>query len=115
MPSERVAQRLQDILDNIQRIREYTKDLDQSTYLKRPMVMDAVERCLERIAEAARKLGNRFDERFPDVDLPKLRQFGSVLRHDYDAINPLLVWLYVENRLDDLETMAQVLVAEETG
>ena len=86
LPTEKPAQRIHDILANITSIESYTKDLSKGTFSHDRMVVDAVERCLERIAEAARKLGHTFDTAMPeDVDLHALRQFGSVLRHDYDA------------------------------
>lgn len=113
MPSERPVQRLQDILENIERVRSYTAGLDREAYLRTPLVMDAVERCLERMAEAARKLGDRYDGLNPEADLPSLRRFGSVLRHDYDAINPLLVWLLIENRLDVLEATVRHALSSE--
>jgi uncharacterized protein with HEPN domain len=64
---------------------------------------DAVERCLERIAEAARKIGDRLDADCPEVEFDKLRRLGSVLRHDCDEIMPPLVWRSVTTRLDALE------------
>ena len=45
MPSERPARRLRDVVANIERIKCYCAGLD------------AVERCLARISEAAVKLG----------------------------------------------------------
>ena len=64
---------------------------------------DAVERCLERICEAARKLGDALDAKYPEVEFAKLRQLGSVLRHHYDDIDTDLLWRSVTERLDPLE------------
>ncbi len=65
---------------------------------------DAVERCLEkRICEAARKLGDALDAKYPEAEFPKLRQLGSVLRHDYDDIDTDMLWRSVTERLDPLE------------
>jgi len=107
MPSNDPAQRLDDILENIGRIRSYTKGMDEAGFLKDAKTKDAVERCFERIAEAVRKLGDQFDADYPDLDLPALRGFGSVLRHDYDSVQPALLWGFVKDRLVPLETMAR--------
>ena len=64
---------------------------------------DAAERCLERISEAARKLGESLDAKYPDVEFRKLRQLGSVLRHDYDEIRADMLWRSLNSRLDPLE------------
>lgn len=108
MPSNDPAQRLDDILENIRRIRSYTKGMDETGFLKDAKTIDAVERCFERIAEAARRLGDRFDADYPALDLPALRGFGSVLRHDYDSVQPALLWGFVRDRLDPLEAMARI-------
>lgn len=107
MPSERPAQRFRDIRANVTRIRSHTQGLTAERFVRDPMAVDAVERCFERIAEAARKLGDRYDAAYPELDLPSLRQFGSKLRHDYDQIQPLLVWRMIARRLDALDAMAQ--------
>src|SRR5258708_37839491 len=44
------------MLDNIERIRAWTDGLTMEAYRNRPMLRDAVERCLERISEASRRL-----------------------------------------------------------
>ena len=113
MPSERPAQRIHDILTNIASIEEYTRGLGPDTFAKNRMVVDAVERCLERIAEAARKLGSRFDEEMPEeVDLPALRRFGSVLRHDYDVLDTRIVWNAVVDKLPPLKATFEKLAEQ---
>jgi uncharacterized protein with HEPN domain len=107
MPSERPRQRWKDIIENCARIRRYSDGINEAEYLDDTMVQDAVERCFERIAEAARKLGDGFDADYPDADLPALRRFGSVLRHDYDAINPTAMWRFIKVRLAILEAAAE--------
>ena len=62
MPTDEAPRRINDILKNIASIETYTQGLTAQTLQDNPMAADAVERCLERIAEAARKLGPRFDD-----------------------------------------------------
>lgn len=106
MPTNDPILRLEDILENIARIRAYTEGMTETKFSADLKTIDAVERCLERIAEAARKLGEEFDTLYPDLDLPQLRGFGNVLRHDYDVIQPVLLWGFVQRRLSPLESMA---------
>ena len=70
------------------------------------------ERCLERICEAARKLGDSLDAKYPAAEFPKLRQLGSVLRHDYDYIDTDMLWRSVTERLDPLEHACLAELAE---
>ena len=54
MPSKRPRTRFQDIIYNVGAIRRYTKGLNKKTFVKDDLVVDAVERCLSRITEAAK-------------------------------------------------------------
>ncbi|MCF6187234.1 MAG: diguanylate cyclase [Desulfobulbaceae bacterium] len=108
MPSSYPAQRLDDILENIGRIREYTNGMDLTNFIADRKTADAVERCFQRISEAALKLGDRYDADYPDLDLAALRGFGNVLRHDYDSVQPVLLWGFVRDRLEPMESMARI-------
>ncbi|HTZ79936.1 MAG TPA: HepT-like ribonuclease domain-containing protein [Stellaceae bacterium] len=104
MSSSEPTRRLQDILANVDRIRRHIDKMSAARFAADDKTQDAVERCLERISEAARKLGDRFDTIYPEVEFSKLRQLGSVLRHDYDDIDADILWRTVMERLDPLET-----------
>ncbi len=95
--------RLRDILENISRVRAYVHGMTTQQLVSDRKTQDAVERCLERICEAARKLGDTLDAKYPEVEFEKLRQLGSVLRHDYDDIDTDMLWRSVTERLDPLE------------
>ena len=56
MPSEVPRERLQDIVTHIDRVRAHLKGVKLGAELD-DKTRDAVERCLERINEAAKKLG----------------------------------------------------------
>ena len=115
MPSRNPAQRLDDILENIARLRAHVEGMDEAAFLRDAKTIDAVERCIERIAEAARKLGDAHDGAYPGLALPALRQLGSILRHDYDGVQPVLLWGFVQNRLVPLEKMARAELAKLAG
>ena len=57
MPSKRPAARFADIIDNIDAVLRYTAGMTQSDFLSDSKTLDATERCLLRISEAAIKLG----------------------------------------------------------
>ena len=107
MSSERLGQRLADILENIERIENHVRGTTKTKFLDDDLLNDGVERCLERIAEAARKIGDYFDDQYTDINLPALRRLGSILRHDYDTIRPELIWDFVKNELPRIKAMAE--------
>ncbi len=107
MSSERVSRRLEDILENIERIEDHLRGTTKAKFLEDDLLNDGIGRCLERIAEAARKIGDRFDDRYAELNLHALRRLGIMLRHDYDAIRPELIWHFVKNELPKLKKMAK--------
>ena len=68
---------------------------DRKTY-------DAVERCLERISEAAAKLGDMALHLMPDQPWQKIRAFGNILRHEYDKIREDKLFEIVKSDLPGL-------------
>jgi uncharacterized protein with HEPN domain len=106
VPSSRPAIRFQDILDNIQLIRGYIIGMNQTAFNADRRTRDAVERCLERISEAASKLGTEADRLAPGPPWQAVRSFGNVIRHAYDQIDPARIWEIVTRDLPLLETAA---------
>jgi uncharacterized protein with HEPN domain len=95
----RVADCLEDILDNIARIEAYAADLDRGALERDGLRRDAVERCLERICEAAHRLGDRAAALMPGQAWEDIRGMGNRLRHAYDQIDLAVVWNVVTERL----------------
>ncbi len=103
MPSSRPAVRFQDILDNIQLIRSYLGGMDRAAFEADRRTRDAVERCLERISEAASKLGGEAESLAPGPPWQAVRSFGNVLRHAYDQLDPTRIWEIVTRDLPLLD------------
>lgn len=99
MPSSDPLKRLGDILEQIARIEGHVAGMDEAAFRSSPLTQDAVERCLERCCEAARKIGDGLDGKYPEADFVNLRRFGSILRHDYGDIDIEIIWELVRSRL----------------
>jgi uncharacterized protein with HEPN domain len=102
VPSSRPAVRFQDILDNVQLIRSYVKGMDQAAFDADRRTRDAVERCLERISEAAAKLGANAERLAPGPPWQAVRSFGNA----YDQVDPARIWEIVTRDLSLLESAA---------
>jgi uncharacterized protein with HEPN domain len=81
--------------------------MDLTAFEENRLVYDAVERCLERISEAAAKLGDMAAWLMPDQPWQKIRSFGNVLRHEYDAIREDRLFEIVKTDLPDLCAAAE--------
>jgi uncharacterized protein with HEPN domain len=100
MPSSDEAQRLRDIVENIDNALAYVGTRSHADFAGDQMRIDAVERCIERMAEAMIKIGElRMAEIAPDIPLPALRQLGNILRHEYGEVDLRLIYSIVVERM----------------
>jgi uncharacterized protein with HEPN domain len=102
LPSDNLLYRPADVLENIERIWTYTENYTFAHFVSDPKCQDAVERCLLRVSEAARKLHGVVEVLAPDQPWSDIRAVGNVLRHDYDTIDPNVIWHIIENDLRPL-------------
>lgn len=65
MPSSRPATRFPDSLYDVQLIQSYRQRMDRAAFQADSRTRETVERCLERLSEAATKLGSQADELAP--------------------------------------------------
>ncbi|MDR3534616.1 MAG: DUF86 domain-containing protein [Rhodopila sp.] len=101
---------LQDIIDNIARIEAYSDGLEQDS-----LRHDAVQRCLERICEAAFRLGDHAATLLPAQPWADIRGMGNRLRHAYDQMDVRILWNVVSERLPGLQADAATALARLTG
>jgi uncharacterized protein with HEPN domain len=101
--TDREALRLQDIIDNIDRITGYVVGLEQRAFEADGRTVDAVERCLQRITEAVIKIGpERMAAISPQTPVDAVRGLGNMLRHDYDQIDLGTIWRTIHDSLPKL-------------
>jgi uncharacterized protein with HEPN domain len=110
LPSDKPLQRLNDILENIEWIIEYTRGQRYADFERGRLTRDAVERCLLRISEAARKLEGVVDSIASDQPWADIRSLGNVIRHEYDAVDPAVIWKIIEDDLPPLENAVQAAI-----
>lgn len=107
MPSSRPAIRFADILANIDAIGRHIGDRDEAAFLADELRVDAVERCLSRLSEAASKLGALAEQLEPGILWRDIRDFGNFLRHQYDEVVRLDLWAIIQRDLPPLREAAE--------
>jgi uncharacterized protein with HEPN domain len=103
LPSKNPILRLEDLLENIGLIRDYTQGLSHQHFIHDRKTQDAVERCLQRISEAAIKLEGSIEALIPDQPWSAIRAVGNVLRHEYDNVDPNIIWRIIKDDLEPLK------------
>jgi uncharacterized protein with HEPN domain len=101
--TDREAQRLQDIIDNVTRIESHVAGMEFDAFAADTKTVDAVERCLQRITEAVIKIGpERMAAISPRTPVEAVRGLGNLLRHDYDGVDLDTIWRTVRESLPEL-------------
>jgi uncharacterized protein with HEPN domain len=107
MPSKNPAQRLSDIIENIETIRAFVAGLEYSSFRADRKTVYAVVRALEIISEATRRLPNELLLRHTELDWKAIAAAGNVYRHEYEVVDEALVWNTVQHGLEQLRAVAQ--------
>ena len=103
MHSDKAASLLRDIIENIERIEQYTDGMNPSTFRQDQLVLDAVERCFQWLTEASIQLGPLGNDYLPMQDRTALRKFGNFLRHHYNHVDADTLWELIELDLPSLK------------
>ncbi len=108
---------LTDISDAIGRIERYTLGLSRAAFMEDDLRRDAVERCIEIISEASRRLPEPMKSLHPSIPWAQIAAIGNVFRHEYDEVSPVLVWDLISLHLPPLkqavDRMTQGLAARD--
>jgi uncharacterized protein with HEPN domain len=97
------------MIENAEAILRYVSGMDLAAFRADRKTYDAVERCLERISEAASKLGSVASDLMPGQQWPEIRALGNRLRHEYDLIREDRLWDIIQVNLPPSVQLAKPL------
>jgi uncharacterized protein with HEPN domain len=104
-----------DILEAINRVREYTRGLEYESFKQDRKTQDAVIRNLEVIGEAAGRLPESVHAAAPDIEWRKITGLRNILAHEYFGVSLPIVWDVVQNKLDVLHATCETLINRSFG
>lgn len=71
----------------------------------------AVERGIEIISEASRRIPDDLKAQYADIPWPKVAGIGNVLRHEYMEVAPDIIWAVVQNELPTLKRAVDAMIS----
>ena len=83
---------LGDILESIEIIEEYTKDISEDDFFDNLQIQDAVVRRIGIIGEAVKNLPISFRNKHLNIPWKKIAGTRDVIIHDYSGLDIDLVW-----------------------
>jgi len=94
---------INDILEAIDRIKSYTKNLTIDDFSETRLYQDAIVRNLEIIGEAVKRLPKELIDKYPEIEWKKIAGLRDILIHAYFGIDIEIVWDVVQNKIPGLK------------
>lgn len=113
-PEERDPAYLWDMLEAARAIADFTHGLTLSEFLVAGMDKEitrlAVERKLEILGEAARRVSSRFREQHPEIPWRQIVGLRNVISHEYNKVNYTLIYRITREQIPELITLLEPLI-----
>lgn len=94
---------IEDILDSIEKIEQYTKTIDEQDFLADTKIQDAVLRRLEIIGEAVKNIPQDFRDKYSQIPWKRIAGLRDVLIHEYFGVNLHRAWKLAKEDIYDLK------------
>lgn len=95
--------RLRHILEAINEIETFIKDIDFVQFSSNSMMFSACVRQLEIVGEAVNRLSDDIIFLNPDVEWRKITGLRNMLIHEYFGIDDRLIWNIIQRNIPDLK------------
>lgn len=109
-PEERDAAHLWDMLQAAGEVEAMMAGQDLDAFLSNRMLLRAIERSVEIIGEAARRVSVTFAEAHPEIPWRKIIGQRNILAHEYGQIDHALLYKTVKEDVPVLITQIESLL-----
>ena len=104
--------RIRDILDAIERIQEFTKDMTFAEFDRNRLVLDAVIRNFEIIGEAGNHIPISIQNQYPQIPWRQIISMRNSLIHEYFGADNSVIWDTIQIDLSGLKNQLLLIVTD---
>jgi len=87
------------ILECIELIEEYLKDITEDEFMDTTKLQDAIIRRIELIGEAVKDISKSIKENYPQIPWKRIAGMRDILIHDYLGIDLDTTWQVAQNEI----------------
>ena len=93
---------LDDILDGVEKIKRYTREMTYEEFVEDPKTVDAVLRNFEVIGEAAKNVPDDIRQEYDDVPWSEMAAMRDKLIHGYATVELQIIWTTIQEEVPAL-------------
>jgi uncharacterized protein with HEPN domain len=101
---------LQHILECIEKIETFSKDISSYEFNQNILLQDAIIRNIEIIGEATKRVSAAFKEVHPEIPWKQMAGMRDKLVHDYLDIEPEIIWITINADIPLLKELISKLL-----
>lgn len=105
--------RIEDILESIYNLDDYTRGMTFKEFLNDKKTMKAAAYEIGIIGEAARYISDEVKKNYPQVPWEKMQAIRNVVIHQYFRIDPEILWRTIKQNLPPLVTALQEILKKD--
>lgn len=94
---------IENIIKAIDKITEFTANIDYDKFESNGMIQDACLMNLTQIGENAAKVDDSYINNHNEIKWKDMRGLRNIIIHDYDGVNIGIVWDTIKNDLPTLK------------
>ncbi|MGB9730055.1 MAG: DUF86 domain-containing protein [Thermoprotei archaeon] len=98
---------LQDIIDSINDIEDFTQGMSFEDFARDKKTINAVIRSLEVIGEATKNIPKSIRERYPSVPWKKMAGMRNKMIHEYFGVDIKILWKTIKKDIPPLKQLIQ--------
>ncbi len=113
--SKRAKLYLYDILEAIEAIESYTKNIDFEEFENSRLIKHATIKELEIIGEAVKNIPKEIKDKYPQIPWKNIAGMRDILVHAYFKVDSAIVWEVVKRRLPELKEYIEKIINDLEG